>query len=285
MAGKSKKPGIKKLQINLTNRWLYTLIVFFSLVVIGVFVYAVAPNPGHEITEIAAPDACGTDQFLQWTGSVWTCGDAGAGSIGGSGTANYIPKFTGATTVGNSVIYENAGKVGIGTANPGKKLDVDGAGRFTGALTAATINTGNGAMEVNSIAAYLGNQNLRTTDSPTFDGATINGIFSLGTPTVKTISSGGAITMTRSFHILETYGGSDADTLTKINGGEVGMILILKTRSASRDVTLRERTTANQGNLYLSGTSFTLGTGVDTIVLIKGSEAYWTELSRSRNVG
>ncbi len=42
----------------------------------------------------------------------------------------------------------------------------------TGILTGASINTGNGAMEVNSIAAYLGNQNLRTTDAPTF--ATIN---------------------------------------------------------------------------------------------------------------
>lgn len=39
--------------------------------------------------------------------------------IGGSGTAKYIPKFTGATTVGNSVIYESAaGNVGIGTTSP-----------------------------------------------------------------------------------------------------------------------------------------------------------------------
>ena len=127
MARKSKKPGIKKLQINLTNRWLYTLIVFFSLVVVGVFVYAVAPNPGHDITQIGEPDGCGDNQFLKWTtASGWTCADAGAGSIGGSGTANYIPKFTATTTVGNSVIYETAGKVGIGITDPGTKLDVDG---------------------------------------------------------------------------------------------------------------------------------------------------------------
>ncbi|MCF7910496.1 pyocin knob domain-containing protein [Candidatus Pacearchaeota archaeon] len=44
-----------------------------------------------------------------------------------------------------------------------------GAGTFT------TIDTGNGAMEVNSIAAYLGNQNLRTTDSPTFGDITLTG--------------------------------------------------------------------------------------------------------------
>lgn len=73
MAGKSKKLKIKKLQINLTNRWLYTLIVFFSLIVIGVFVYAVAPNPGHGITQIEQPSGCGANQFLKWTGSSWTC--------------------------------------------------------------------------------------------------------------------------------------------------------------------------------------------------------------------
>ena len=114
MAGKSKKLGIKKLQINLTNRWLYTLIVFFSLVVIGVFVYAVAPNPGHDITQIAQPSECSTNQFLKWTGSSWTCETVSDEvGIGGSGTANYVPKFTAATTVGNSIIYESAGNIDI----------------------------------------------------------------------------------------------------------------------------------------------------------------------------
>jgi len=114
MARKSKKLEIKKLQINFTNRWLYTLIVFFSLVVIGVFVYATAPNPGHDITQIAEPSDCGDGEFLKWTGSSWTC-EAVSDEVGidGSGTTNYISKFTGATTLGNSVIYETAGNIGI----------------------------------------------------------------------------------------------------------------------------------------------------------------------------
>ncbi|MBA7634840.1 hypothetical protein ES703_42438 [subsurface metagenome] len=91
------------------------------------FVYATTPNPGHDITQIGEPEGCGDNQFLKWTtASGWTCGDAGAGSIGGSGTANYIPKFTAATSIGNSVIYETAGNVGIGVTNPVVKLDVDG---------------------------------------------------------------------------------------------------------------------------------------------------------------
>jgi hypothetical protein len=259
MAGKSNKLKIKKLQINFTNRWLYTLIVFFSLVVIGVFVYAVTPNPGHDITQIEQPSGCSTNQFLKWTGSSWTCEGVEAGT-------ETDPVWTAAST---NVAFIN------------KANTFDGAITAT-TLTAATINTGNGAKEVNSIAAYLGNQNLRTTDSPTFDGATINGIFSFGTPTTLTISSGGAITITRSFHKLDTYGGYTTDTLTKINGGEDGMILVLQTYRAARDVIIQQKTTANGGNIYLEGTSFTLDTAIDKIVLIKAG-TYWTELSRSSN--
>jgi hypothetical protein len=38
--------------------------------------------------------------------------------IGGNGTINYIPKFIGMTTIGNSIIYEINNKIGIGIDNP-----------------------------------------------------------------------------------------------------------------------------------------------------------------------
>jgi hypothetical protein len=52
---------------------------------------------------------------------------AAAAGITGSGTANYIAKFTGASTIADSVIYQKAdGNVGIGQTNPSQKLDVAG---------------------------------------------------------------------------------------------------------------------------------------------------------------
>jgi hypothetical protein len=44
-----------------------------------------------------------------------------------SGTTNYIPKFTGSNSIGNSVIYESSSNIGIGTTSPGAKLEIEGS--------------------------------------------------------------------------------------------------------------------------------------------------------------
>lgn len=45
-----------------------------------------------------------------------------------SGTTNYIPKFTAGSTIGNSQIFDNGTRVGIGTASPAAKVDIRGSG-------------------------------------------------------------------------------------------------------------------------------------------------------------
>ncbi len=48
-------------------------------------------------------------------------------TITGSGTANFLPKFTGAATVGNSAIFQSAaGNVGINTITPDGNLHIEG---------------------------------------------------------------------------------------------------------------------------------------------------------------
>jgi hypothetical protein len=49
--------------------------------------------------------------------------------VGGSGTTNYIPKFTASGTVGNSVLYEGLlGYVGLGTISPTANFHISGTG-------------------------------------------------------------------------------------------------------------------------------------------------------------
>jgi hypothetical protein len=42
-----------------------------------------------------------------------------------SGTTNYIPKFTGSNSIGNSVIYESSSNIGIGTISPNYPLHIN----------------------------------------------------------------------------------------------------------------------------------------------------------------
>ena len=88
---------------------------------------------------------CGTSgQVLQSTGSgiKWETGAAGGnfcGTVCGTGTVNYVSKFTpNGTTIGNSIIQDNGSLVGIGTAPSVYKLKVNGgvcATGFTGPIT------------------------------------------------------------------------------------------------------------------------------------------------------
>ena len=59
-----------------------------------------------------------------------------------SGTTNYVSKFTGATTLGNSQIFDNGTNVGIGTPGPVDKLEVNGGIRSTGLNGFTRINDG-----------------------------------------------------------------------------------------------------------------------------------------------
>jgi hypothetical protein len=80
------------------------------------------------------------------------------GYVQGSGTTNYLPKFTGASTIGNSLVYDNGTNVGIGTTSPATKLEVYAASPSTvfdahltlqSSETTGAINTG-GALQFSS---------------------------------------------------------------------------------------------------------------------------------------
>ncbi len=106
----------------------------------------------------------------------------------------------------------------------------------------------------------------------------VGGSFNLGTPTELTIS-GGAISVTKSYHKVDTEADAATDDLVTINGGNVGDRIVLSSTSSARAITLKDITSG--GNLQIAG-DFSLGNPADTIELIFDG-FNWLEISRSNN--
>lgn len=70
-----------------------------------------------------------------------------SGGITGSGTDNYIPRFNGTTALENSIIFDNATNVGIGTSSPVDKLDVNGSLRLRGNTPLFTAANNSGVID------------------------------------------------------------------------------------------------------------------------------------------
>jgi len=135
--------------------------------------------------------------------------------IGGTGTTNYIPKWAGTGTQGNSQIYDNGTSVGIGLSDPIGKLEVQSEFKIRNPLVSAErLNLGwNGA--VSEISNYNfstggrsaiaiqpdgGNVLVGTTTDNGVDKLQVNGTISAtsytgsatltGTPTAPTATAG-----------------------------------------------------------------------------------------------
>ncbi len=122
-----------------------------------------------------------------------SCITAWPSGVGGSGTANYLPRFTAGTTLGNSVVYQNSSKIGVGTTNPNKKFHV------------YDVST-NAEIDIQSTAAassWWGIYHNATSDDLVFwkDASdrftfTDDGKFGVGVVPTVSIQTGGDITAT-----------------------------------------------------------------------------------------
>ena len=118
--------NLGKVQINLTNRWLYTLIALGIFAIIGVGIYAanfIGPNGvGHDLSEI---EPCADGQILQMIEGVWSCFD--------------MPEASADTNAGTICSGANQFLAGDGTCKTGY-LDADGADTH-GSLECRTLTT------------------------------------------------------------------------------------------------------------------------------------------------
>jgi hypothetical protein len=84
-------------------------------------------------------------ELLGFNGTLWVnktiAGWLGYTPANASGTTNYISKFTGASALGNSQIFDNGTNVGIGTTSPSGKLQIADDGPNALVLGSAQIST------------------------------------------------------------------------------------------------------------------------------------------------
>ncbi len=105
-------------------------------------------------------------QVLKFNGTNWV-NDSDAG-ITGSLTTNYLPKATGATTLGNSVVFEGTRALGIGTATPVDfgagtyNLHLHDAGvpvlQFTNSTTGQSSSVGMRIQSLNNDLIFINSQ-------------------------------------------------------------------------------------------------------------------------------
>ena len=143
------------------------------------------------------------------------------GSIGGSGTANYVPKFTNSTTLGNSIIRDNGTNVGIGTSpDSSNKLVVNGSLRVVDNIY---LNTGTS----NSIVGTGGGIEFYTnsTKQVDIDGngdlQVLNNLqFSTGGNNLITGSSGDMVFKTNNSQRMEITSGGAVQL--SVSGANIG---------------------------------------------------------------
>jgi hypothetical protein len=127
-----------------------------------------------------------------------------AAQVGGTGTAKRIPLWTGSTMLGNSVLFQSGGNVGVGNTAPVAMLDV------TGKTGTSGTNGGNAPTA------------FRTTGGAGASG-TVGGA---GGPIQVSSGLGGAFTL----FSLKANGGTGAILL--MTGGTGGMCVAASTRCA-----------------------------------------------------
>jgi Repeat of unknown function (DUF5907) len=156
---------------------------------------------GREIT-VNSPASTSAQGQVQLAGDLAGTADAPTvpaltNKLEGTGTLNYVPKFSASKTLTNSLIFDNGTNVGVGTTSPGNKFEItqgtagNSGLRFTNLNSASTATTSlSKVLALNSTGDVIltnvpGTQNIVdfSTATPTSSGV----VFTPNTPADESV--------------------------------------------------------------------------------------------------
>ena len=214
------------------------------------------------------------DGSFVWTGDLAT-------KVDGTGTANYISKWSDSNTLTNSVIYDNGTNVGIGTSSPATELEVSN-NNFTTNAAGSIITITNESQGVTAADVSLGAINFVSND-PSSGGTGVGG--SLGVYSERPFDGGPANTY-MSFH--SRNGSTSAERMRIDSSGNVGIgnsvasafnqrvsapHLVVGSGSNSAGVTIYSGT-SSQGSINFADGTTTTEQYMGGIVYVHGSDNY-----------
>lgn len=170
---------------------------------------------------------------------------------------------------------DNQIKVGDGAATKTFSDDskqVLRAGGVASQMTGALLLASGGIQMMNAGGATI---TAASRAEVILTGVNVNGMMVLGVSSVTI--SGGAITVTTTYNVVDTQAAAATDDLDTINGGVEGAIVVLRTLASARDVTVKDGT----GNI--SCPSDRVLSNVDDIWIGIFNGARWCEISYGDN--
>jgi hypothetical protein len=179
----------------------------------------------------------------------------GGGSIGGSGTTNYVPKFTASGFIGNSQIFDNGTNVGIGTTSPATLLSLAASTSTTFGVSISSAGWNNArhrfTVPISGDESMISfNYNGSAKDFASYDYSTIyvgNGTIKFGTNGVEAfrVSNGARV-------LINTSTDNGVDKLQVSGSMNVSTLATTNNLSVTTNATVG-------GTLRVTGTT-TLGT-------------------------
>ena len=141
-------------------------------------------------------------------------GNGGTSGVGGSGTLNYVAKFTpNGNAIGNSLIYDNGTSVGINTINPNQKLTIRGNDNYV-----ATEQTNYAWGGTNTIGVRIGTSTAGLLDFRRWDGGVTH-----GTAVITQVSSDGGWGLDFRVDNKSTNTSATSSRMFLSTSGEVGI--------------------------------------------------------------